>query len=152
MASKQSQLETMIEPIVASLEYRLWGLELLSQRRHSLLRIYIDSDNGITVDDCEKVSRQISSVFDVEDPIKDEYTLEVSSPGMDRPLFRLEQYQAWAGSEVTIRLRAPFEGRRRYRGLLKGVEEQDVVIVADGHEFLLPVESIEKAQVVPKFD
>ncbi|WP_263081956.1 ribosome maturation factor RimP [Endozoicomonas sp. Mp262] len=152
MAGKQSQLEIMIEPIVASLEYRLWGIEFLSQGRHSLLRIYIDSDGGITLDDCEKVSRQVSSVFDVEDPITEEYTLEVSSPGMDRPLFRLEQYQAWAGSEVSIRLRVPFEGRRKYKGVIKGVEDHDVVIVADGHELLLPIESIEKAQVIPQFD
>ena len=152
MAGKQSQLETMIEPIVTSLEYRLWGIEFLSQGRHSLLRIYIDSDGGVTLEDCEKVSRQVSSVFDVEDPITEEYILEVSSPGMDRPLFRLEHYQAWTGAEVAIRLRVPFEGRRKYRGLIKGVEDQDVVIVADGHEFLLPIETIEKAQVIPQFD
>ncbi len=152
MAGKQSQLEMLVEPIVTSLEYRLWGIEFLSQGRHSLLRIYIDHNDGISLEDCEKVSRQVSSVFDVEDPIADEYTLEVSSPGMDRPLFRLEQYEAWAGAEVNIRLRMPFEGRRKYRGKIKGVEDQDVVIVADGHELLLPIESIEKAQVIPQFD
>ncbi|MDD7805742.1 MAG: ribosome maturation factor RimP [Endozoicomonas sp. (ex Botrylloides leachii)] len=152
MTDKQSQLEAMVEPIVLSLGYRLWGIEFLLRGRHSLLRIYIDSDNGVTLEDCEKVSRQVSSVFDVEDPITEEYTLEVSSPGMDRCLFRLEHYQEWKGSEVRLRLRTPFEGRRKYRGLLKGVENQYVVIVAEGHELLLPIESIEKAQVIPQFD
>lgn len=152
MADKQSQLSVIIEPIVTSLNYSLWGIEFLSQRCHSVLRIYIDSDAGIALEDCEKVSRQVSSVFDVEDPITEEYTLEVSSPGMARALFRLEHYQAWAGSEVKIRLRTPFEGRRKYRGLIKGVEDQDVVIVADGHEFLLPIEAIDNAQVIPQFD
>ena len=152
MTDKQSQLEAMVEPIAQTLGYRLWGVEFLSQGRHSLLRVYIDSDEGITLDDCEKVSRQLSSVLDVEEPITDEYTLEVSSPGMDRPLFKLEHYQEWAGAEVSIRLRVPFEGRRKYRGLIKGVENQDVVIVTEGHELLLPVEIIEKAQVIPQFD
>ena len=90
--------------------------------------------------------------MDVEDPIADEYTLEVSSPRLDRPLFRLEQYEMMTGYVVSIRLRVPFEGRRKYRGIIKGIEDQDVVIEADGHELLLPIESIEKAQVIPQFD
>ncbi|MDP0561039.1 MAG: ribosome maturation factor RimP [Candidatus Endonucleobacter sp. (ex Gigantidas childressi)] len=153
MKGKQSQLEAIIDPIVRSLDYRLWGVEFVSKGgQHSLLRIYIDSDHGVDLGDCEKVSRQVSSVFDVEDPIAEEYTLEVSSPGMNRPLFRLEHYEAWAGAEVKICLHVSFEGRRKYRGLIKGVEGQDVVIVTDDHEFLLPIENIDKAQVVPRFD
>lgn len=152
MAGKQSQLEALIEPIVASLGYRLWGIEFLSRGRNSLLRVYIDTDNGITLEDCEKVSRQVSAVMDVEDPIADEYTLEVSSPGLDRPLFRLEHYEMMAGHTANVRLRVPFEGHRKYRGIIKGIEDQDVVIEADGHELLLPIESIEKAQVIPQFD
>ena len=152
MAGKQSQLEALIEPIIESLDYRLWGIEFLSRGRNSLLRIYIDSEDGVTLEDCEKVSRQISAVMDVEDPIAGEYTLEVSSPGLDRPLFRLEQYEMMAGHTANVRLRVPFEGRRKYRGIIKGVEDQDVVIEADGHELLLPIESIEKAQVIPQFD
>ncbi len=152
MAGKQSQLEALIEPIVTSLNYCLWGIEFISRGRNSLLRIYIDSENGINLDDCEKVSRQVSAVMDVEDPISDEYTLEVSSPGLDRPLFRLEQYEIMSGHMVSVRLRVPFEGRKKYRGILKGIEDQDVVLEADGHELLLPIESIEKAQVIPQFD
>lgn len=152
MSSKQSQLEALIEPIVTSLEYRLWGIEFLARGRDSVLRIFIDSDNGISLEDCEKVSRQVSAMMDVEDPIADEYNLEVSSPGLDRPLFTLEQYVQMVGSVVNVRLRIPFEGRRRFKGLLKGVEDQDVVLEADGHEFLLPIEIIEKGQVVPQFN
>ncbi|WP_330924116.1 ribosome maturation factor RimP [Candidatus Sororendozoicomonas aggregata] len=151
MAGKESQLEALVEPIVTSLDYCLWGIEFHSQGRRSLLRIYIDSDNGVSLEDCEKISRQLSSLLDVEDPISGEYTLEVSSPGVDRLLFRLEHYDAWKGSEVALRLRIPFEGRRKYRGLIKGIEGQDVVIETDGHELLLPIESIEKAQVIPRF-
>lgn len=152
MAGKQSQLETIIEPIVTSLEYDLWGIEFISQGRNSVLRIFIDREQGISLEDCESVSRQVSAVLDVEDPITDEYTLEVSSPGLDRPVFKLEQYAVLAGSMVNVKLRYPFEGRRRYKGIIKGTEEQDVVLVADGHELLLPIESIEKAQVIPQFD
>lgn len=152
VAGKQSQLESIIEPIVASLEYDLWGIDFVSQGRNSMLRVYIDHEDGITLEACEAVSRQVSAVLDVEDPITDEYTLEVSSPGLDRPLFKLEQYVAWAGAMVSLRLRVPFEGRRRFKGVIKGVEDLDVVLVADGHELLLPIESIEKAQVIPQFD
>ena len=152
VAGKQSQLETIIEPIVTSLEYSLWGIEFVARGRESLLRIYIDHEEGISLDDCVKVSRQVSAVLDVEDPIADEYNLEVSSPGVDRPLFKLEQYEMMAGSTANIRLRMPFEGRRRFKGVIKGIEDQDVILVADGHEFLLPIEVIEKAQIIPQFD
>ncbi|MFC5697166.1 ribosome maturation factor RimP [Pseudomonas sp. GCM10022186] len=152
MSSKLEQLQALLAPVVEALGYKCWGIEFLSQGRHSLLRIYIDHENGILVDDCEKVSRQISGVLDVEDPISSEYTLEVSSPGMDRPLFTLEQFAAHAGELVKIKLRSPFEGRRNFQGLLRGVEEQDVVVLIEDREFLLPIESIDKANIIPRFD
>ncbi len=107
---------------------------------------------GILIDDCEAVSRQVSGILDVEDPISGEYTLEVSSPGMDRPLFTLEQFAKHAGEQVKIRLRSPYEGRRNYQGILRGVEEQDVVVLVDDHEYLLPIDSIDKANIIPRFD
>ena len=152
MSSKLEQLQAMLAPVVEALGYECWGVEFISQGRHSLLRVYIDHANGIQVDDCEKVSRQVSGVLDVEDPISSEYTLEVSSPGIDRPLFTLEQFAKHAGEQVKIKLRSPFEGRRNFQGLLKGVEEQDVIVQADEHEYLLPVDSIEKANIIPRFD
>ena len=151
MASKEAQLTEMIAPVVESMEYIMWGLEYSSQGRHTTLRVYIDHDNGITVDDCAAVSRQISAVMDVEDPISQEYTLEVSSPGMDRPLFTLEQFQRYINEWVEIRLRMPFEGRRKFKGVLVNIEDQDVVVQVDNTEFLLPIDMIEKAHVIPQF-
>ncbi len=152
MSSKLEQLQSMLAPVVESLGYQCWGIEFISQGRHSLLRIYIDHERGILVEDCEAVSRQASAVLDVEDPITSEYTLEVSSPGMDRPLFTLEQFAAHAGEQVKIKLRSPFDGRRNFQGLLRGVEAEDVVVLVDDHEFLLPVDLIDKANVIPRFD
>jgi ribosome maturation factor RimP len=153
LSAKLKQLEDLLRPVVEGMGYTFWGLEFRSQGHHSLLRVFIDdAENGITIDDCEKVSRQISGVMDVEDPIQTEYTLEVSSPGMDRPLFRLEQYQDFAGHQVQVRLRMAFEGRRKFQGVLKGVEGEDVVVVVDDHEYLLPFDSIERANIVPVFE
>ena len=152
MSSKLEQLQALLAPVVEALGYECWGLEYMSQGRHSLLRIYIDHANGVLVEDCEKVSRQVSGVLDVEDPISNEYTLEVSSPGMDRPLFALEQFAKHAGELVKIKLRSPYEGRRNFQGSLRGVEEQDVVVLVDDHEYLLPIDLIEKANIVPRFD
>jgi ribosome maturation factor RimP len=152
VSSKLEQLQAMLAPVVESLGYECWGVEFISQGRHSLLRVYIDHANGILVDDCEVVSRQVSAVLDVEDPISSEYTLEVSSPGMDRPLFTLEQFAKHVGEQVKIKLRSPFDGRRNFQGLLRGVEDQDVVVLVDDHEFLLPIDLIDKANIIPRFD
>jgi len=152
VSSKLEQLQALLAPVVEALGYECWGVEFLSQGRHSLLRVYIDHANGILVEDCEKVSRQVSGVLDVEDPISSEYTLEVSSPGMDRPLFTLDQFARHVGEQVKIKLRVPYEGRRNFQGLLRGVEEQDVVILVEDHEYLLPIDSIDKANIIPRFD
>ncbi len=152
MSSKLEQLQALLAPVVEALGYQCWGIEFISQGRHSLLRVYIDHANGILVDDCEKVSRQLSGVLDVEDPISGEYTLEVSSPGMDRPLFTVEQYAAHVGAQVKVKLRSPYEGRRNFQGVLRGVEGQDVVVQVDDHEYLLPIDSIDKANIIPRFD
>lgn len=149
VASKDQQITDILQPTVAALGYTLWGVEHMARGRHSLVRVYIDSPAGITVDDCAVVSGQVGAVLDVEDPITGEYTLEVSSPGMDRLLFALAQYDAYVGEVVELRLRSAFEGRRRFKGILKGVEGEDIVIQIDDHEFLLPYEAIEKARVHP---
>ncbi|MCH0749210.1 ribosome maturation factor RimP [Pseudomonas aeruginosa] len=152
MSSKLEQLQALLAPVVEALGYECWGVEFISQGRHSVLRVYIDRPEGILIDDCEAVSRQVSGILDVDDPISGEYTLEVSSPGMDRPLFTLEQFAKHAGEQVKIRLRSPYEGRRNYQGILRGVEEQDVVVLVDDHEYLLPIDSIDKANIIPRFD
>ncbi|MFT4519816.1 MAG: ribosome maturation factor RimP [Halioglobus sp.] len=149
MAGKDQQLTQLLEPTVKALGYELWGIEYAAQGRHSLVRIFIDGPNGINVDDCASVSSQVSSVMDVEEPISGEYTLEVSSPGMDRLLFKLEQYSGYVGETVELRLRTAFEGRRKFKGKLKGIEGDDVVIQVDNHEYLLPHSAIEKARIQP---
>ena len=141
----------MLAPVVESMGFVFWGLEFMSNGKHSMLRIFIDHEDGITVDNCADVSRQISSVLDVEDPISQEYNLEVSSPGMDRPIFTLEQYAALAGNIVEVRLCMAFDGRRKFKGRLVGVEQEDVVVHVDDNEYLLPFELIDKAHVVPQF-
>lgn len=152
MSSKQAELESMIAPIVESFGCDLWGVDYRAQGKHSLLRIYIENQpEGVSVEDCERVSRQVSSVLDVEDPIAGEYALEVSSPGMDRPLYRLSQYADFAGEKMSIKLRIAFEGRKKFDGLFKGVENEEIVLEVDGEEYLLPFELIDKANIVPTF-
>lgn len=150
-AGKVKQLTDLVAPVAEALGFELWGLELVSHGKSSLVRIYIDRPAGITVDDCARVSRQVSSVFDVEDPIAGEYTLEVSSPGMDRPLFQLEQFRQFIGEQVKVRLRTAYEGRRKFAGTLTAVEENDVVVAIEDDEYLLPFDLIDKANVVPTF-
>jgi len=152
MASKQEILHNLIEPVVVSLGCELWGLEYLTQGRYTTLRLFIDGPEGVSLEDCEKVSRQVSSVLDVEDPIDGEYTLEVSSPGMDRPLYTSAHYARYVGETVNVRLRMARDGRRRFKGEIVKVEGDDVVIIVEGKEILLPVDAIDKANIVPRYD
>lgn len=151
MASIQEYLTDLLDPVVRSLSCELWGIEYSGQGRRAMLRIFIDKEGGVGVEDCEKVSRQVASVLDVEDPIKAEYTLEVSSPGMDRPLFKLDQYQRNLGQKLSVRLRVAFEGRRKFTGILKNIENDEIVLEVDDEEYLLPFELIDKANIVPQF-
>jgi ribosome maturation factor RimP len=148
MAQASDKLMAIIEPAVSALGFELLGVEYMPQGRHSLLRIYIDHEDGITVDDCGDVSHQVSAVLDVEDPIRGEYTLEVSSPGLDRPLFTLAHYERYSGNQAEIRLHAPLHGRRKFKGRLQGVEDDEVIIEVDGEEYRLAIGNIEKAHLV----
>lgn len=149
--AKVDELKVMLDPVITGMGFLFWGVDYSARGKHSLLRVYIDHEEGITVDQCAEVSRQISAVMDVEDPIAHNYTLEVSSPGMDRPLFTLEQFAAYVGEWVEVRLRAPFEGRRKFKGVLTAIEDQDICVTVDGSDYLLPVESIERANIIPNF-
>ncbi len=143
-------LRGLVEPVVVGLGYELVGIEEGALGRGGVLRVYIDSRTGITLRDCERVSQQISSVLDVEDPIRGSYTLEVSSPGLDRPLFRLEDFERFQGARVRIELKAPAGGRRRFLGRLLGVAGTEIVVVAeDGEQHRLPFGAIRKARLVP---
>lgn len=149
MSKSATLISELIGPTITALDLELWGVEHVIQGRHSVLRVYIDKGgDGVTIDDCEKVSRQISGVFDVEDPIPGEYTLEVSSPGMDRPLFELEQFKRYIGSEAAVRLRSPLNGRRKFKGIIQKVEADTVCMMIDDQEIALPASSIDKANLV----
>lgn len=149
--SRAADLENLVAPVVSAQGCVLWGLEFSTQGRRSLLRVYIDSPVGVTLEDCERISRQISAVMDVEDPIASAYTLEVSSPGMDRQLYTPAQFASYIGHRIAVRLRAPYQGRRRFQGVLNGLEDGDLVLQVDDTEYLLPLETIDRANVVPVF-
>lgn len=149
MASKEQQLNDLLKPVVEALGFDFWGLEYISQGKNSVLRVFIDKEEGISVDDCAVVSRQVSGVMDVEDPITSEYSLEVSSPGLDCPIFTLEQFKHFVGELIEVKLRYAYEGRRKFKGQLIGIEdEEDIVVHVDSHEYLLPIDAIDKANLI----
>ncbi len=152
MAILKERLDEIITPVVEGLGYERVGIEYLPQGKHSLLRVYIDHVSGITLDDCERVSRQVSAVMDVEDPLSGNYNLEISSPGLDRPLFVEEHYRRFVGSRIFVRMALPLEGRRRFEGMLEGVEEGVVIVEIDGERFRLPLAQVDKAHLVPEFE
>lgn len=152
MSNITSQLEEIITPVVNALGFELWGLEFSAHKKNVLLRVYIDKDEGINVDDCALASRQISSVLDVEDPITSKYILEVSSPGLDRKLFKPNHFVSYAGHQVQLKLFIAYEGQRNFTGLLKGLEDDEVIVQIDEEEFCFPLETIEKARVKPVFE
>ena len=148
---REAKITELLRPTIAALDFQLWGIEYVTQARHAILRIFIDKEGGVDIEDCERVSRQVSAVLDVEDPVGTAYTLEVSSPGMDRQLFQLEQFKDFVGSLVKIRLRSNYEGRRNFKGRLAGVENDEIILQQDGEEYLFPYELLDKAQIVPEF-
>lgn len=151
MSVSRETLASLIEPVAVAMGLELWGVEYFARSTTSLLRVYIDREDGVGIEDCKQFSRQLSSVLDVEDPIHGEYTLEVSSPGLDRPLYSLAQYGKYIGETIDLKLRLPFEDRRKFKGELKAIEAGEVVMVVGDHEYLFPFESIEKARLVPRF-
>ncbi len=152
MSQLEKRLTTMLNPPVEALGFELVGVEFVRAGKHSIMRVYIDHENGINVDDCAEVSHQVSAVLDVEDPISTEYNLEVSSPGMDRPLFKEQHYAAIIGEVVNIRLSMPMNNRRNFKGTLVAVEDGVVSVEVDGQTFDLAFANIEKGNLVPTFD
>lgn len=148
MVASVDMISDLLRPTVQTLGLELWGIEHLMRGRSSLLRIYIDSGQGITIEDCERVSRQVSGILDVEDPLPGEYTLEVSSPGLDRPLFSFEQYQRFVGEVVNLRLRSPIDGRRKFKGVLEKAEADRITLTVDGALVNIAFAQIEKANIV----
>lgn len=149
---KSVKLTNLLQPLVEDLGYEFVGLEHGSNPKNPVLVIYIDKDEGISVHDCEKVSREVAALLDVEDPIPGHYNLEISSPGLERPLFTLEHFERFAGEIVKISLFAPQEGRRKFKGEILGVEDGRIKIEQDGSEILLDHGNIAKARLVPDYD
>jgi len=141
----------MLRPAVEGVGKELLGIEYISAGNNSVLRLFIDHENGINVDDCAEVSRQVGAILDVEDPIGPEYNLEVSSPGLDRPLFDLEQFQAVIGETITVKLSMPLNGRRKFKGKLEAINDEILIVVVDGLDYELVFSNIDKANLVPKF-
>ena len=151
MAGYAEQVQALIEPALEAMGYELVGVQHRDGGGRGLLRIYIDCVDGVTVDDCERVSHQVSGILDVEDPLPGQYTLEVSSPGLDRPLFREADYRRFAGATVRLRLKRLWQGRRRFEGVLGGVEDGRVLLSEEGGEFAIPLELVESARLKPDF-
>ena len=139
----------MLEPTVEGLGYELSDLEVKLGGRHGALRVFIDKPGGIGLDDCEKVSLAISALLDVEDPLPGHYDLEVSSPGLDRKLTKIEHFQRFEGETVKVQMRFPIEGRRRFRGTLVSSDDDNIVVEVDGEPHTLPVATIDTARLVP---
>lgn len=151
LARLESKLVEMLTAPVEALGYRLWGIDYVQAGKHSTVRVYIDSDDGISIDDCAEASRQISAVMDVEDPIATAYTLEVSSPGVDRPLFTAEQYIMYLGEEVKVLLNMPVNGSRKLKGAVTKVEGQMLSLQVDGKDVLVALDNIRKGNLIAKF-
>ena len=147
MPREPAELRKLIEPAVTALGYELVGVEL----GRGLLRVYIDHEEGISADDCQSVSYQVSGLLDVEDPISGKYALEISSPGLDRPLFKAADFERFAGQQVTLKLTIPVEGRRKYTGVLLGLNDEQVIVNAEGQELSFSLDQIDQAKLVPSY-
>jgi ribosome maturation factor RimP len=144
----KADVQELLQPLVTDLGFKLWGCEYLSQGKHSLLRIYIDKDNGITITDCEQVSRQISAILDVEDLIPGNYNLEVSSPGIPRPLFYKDHYYRYINHDVQLKLYKPLNGNRKIRGTISAVNDSSIVLQLNDERQELPFSQIVKANLI----
>ena len=151
MATLEQKLQDLLQGSVEDLGCELWGIECQRVGRYLTVRLFIDKEGGVTVEDCADVSRQVSAVLDVEDPIADKYNLEVSSPGLDRPLFTLVQYTRYVGQEIVVHLRIPVADRRKWQGELAKIENDMITLIVDKQEQVLAFGNIQKANVVAKF-
>ncbi len=142
-------LAARLAPLVEGLGYELWELEYSPGRGNGLLRLYIDAEAGITVDDCERVSRAVSELLDVEDPIPGQYTLEVSSPGLERPLRTAQQFARFVGETVYVEVAQAVEGRRRFKGALTAADAATIEVDVDGRRWALSIAGIRKAHLAP---
>ena len=143
------ELVALLGPAVEGLGYELSDLEVRIGSRDGLLRVFIDKPEGIGLEDCEIVNRQISTLLDVENPLPGNYVLEVSSPGLDRRLTKVEHFKRFMGNDIRVKLRFPLEGRKNFRGALRAADEENIEVEVDGKLHSLPIATIESARLVP---
>ena len=141
-------LESLFAPIVQGLGFSLWGVVLRSSQHHALVRIFIDHDDGITVDNCSEVSHQLSGILDVEDPISVAYTLEVSSPGLERPLMKREHFEQYVGHTIKVRLSWAVEERKNFLGTLAKINDEDIMMDVDGEVVEFPLSAVKRANLI----
>ena len=146
------ELAKLLEPTVEGLGYELIDIEVRLGGKGGLVRLFIDKPDGIDLDDCEQVSLAVSALLDVEDPVPGNYNLEVSSPGLDRKLTKIEHFQRFTGETVKVQMRFPIEGRRRFRGTLVSSDDENIVVEVDGESHSLPLKTIDTARLVPVVD
>ena len=144
------ELTRLLEPTIERLGYELADLEVRLGGRGGVLRVFIDHPEGIGLDDCEKVSLAVSALLDVEDPLPGHYNLEVSSPGLDRKLTKIEHFQRFEGETLKVSMRFPIAGRKRFRGTLVSSDDENIVMEVDGESYSLPIATIDTARLVPE--
>jgi ribosome maturation factor RimP len=150
MTGKATEIAAMLAPTVEALGLELLGVEFAPTGNSALLRLYIDApERGVGIEDCESVSREVSALLDVEDPITSQYTLEVSSPGIDRPLFTPAQFGRFVGEQARLTLRVPVDGRRRFQARITGVDGEHVLLAHEAGDMRVAHANIEKAKLVP---
>jgi ribosome maturation factor RimP len=147
MSKLPTSLQTIILPVVESLGYEFWGGYYAGQGSRALLRIFLDKADGVTLDDCQRVSQQLSAVLDVEEIISHQYVLEVSSPGLDRPLFTLDQFKRFIGHDVRLKLTMPINGQARFVGKIVSVDHETLILDVAEKKLELPFTQIEKANL-----
>jgi ribosome maturation factor RimP len=143
------ELANLIEPTIEQLGYELSDLELKLGGRDGIVRVFIDKPDGVDLSDCEIVSRQLSAILDVEDPLPGHYRLEVSSPGLDRRLTKPAHFQRFLGEAVRVKLRFPVAGRRNFRGTLRSADDEKIEVDVDGEPHSLQIATIESARLIP---
>jgi len=152
MDKLEKKLSDMFEPVIESMDYELVCVELTGSGNGTILRVYIDKDKGITVDDCQAVSYQLSGILEVEEPLQSHYTLEISSPGLDRPLVKPEHFEQFIGDLVKIRSTEAVLGRKNFKGILESFDGEYLCVAVDNEVYEIPFEIVEKASLVPVFD
>ena len=144
----QEQLNNLVHSVVTGLGFQVWGYEYRPHSESALLRIFIENEGGVSIDNCTQVSRQIGAALDVDDIIPVAYILEVSSPGIDRVLFTPEQYKNYIGEAVKVRTRSRIEGRRNFKGSIESVGENEVNVTVDNDTFVIPFNVVDRARLV----